>query len=185
MRAILSAARRSRAARTGVWAALAGLLAVLVVTVLVPRLAGASTYTVLTGSMRPDLGPGTLLVVRPTDPGDIDVGSVITYQLRSGEPEVVTHRVVTVAHADDGSPVFQTQGDANDSPDEHWVKPVQLRGEVWYSVPFVGHVNQVLSPDRRAQLAVLAALVLLAYAVVMFTLAVRDWLPRRFRVRHG
>ena len=42
----------------------------------------------------PASAPGSVVVVRPVDPADIGVGSVITYQLESGEPEVVTHRVV-------------------------------------------------------------------------------------------
>ncbi len=70
------------------------LAAVIAVAVVVPRLAGARPYVVLTGSMRPGMPPGTLVVVRPVDPRSIGVGDVITYQVASGEPDVVTHRVV-------------------------------------------------------------------------------------------
>src|SRR5690606_27056120 len=40
------------------WAVILVLLAMLTVTVLVPRIAGATPYTVLTGSMQPHLPPG-------------------------------------------------------------------------------------------------------------------------------
>ncbi len=59
-----------------------------------PRLGGATPYTVLTSSMEPEYPPGTLVVVRPVPIEEIGIGDVITYQLESGEPTVVTHRVV-------------------------------------------------------------------------------------------
>ena len=68
--------------------------------VLVPRLAGATPYTVLTGSMSPAYPPGTMIVTRPH--GSVGLGSVITFQLVSGKPEVVTHRVVAIARHPDG-----------------------------------------------------------------------------------
>ena len=80
--------------RLAAWLVVGASLAALVVGVLLPRMAGATPYTVLTGSMTPNLPPGTLVVVRPVDAGTIGTDSVITYQLASGEPEVVTHRVV-------------------------------------------------------------------------------------------
>ena len=63
-------------------------------TVVIPFVLGAQSYTVLTGSMRPGFEPGTLIAVRATDPEEIRIGDVITYQLEPGRPEVVTHRVV-------------------------------------------------------------------------------------------
>ncbi|RYJ02767.1 MAG: signal peptidase I, partial [Actinomycetales bacterium] len=67
-----------------VWVLLLGFVAMLVVSVLVPRLAGATPYTVLTGSMRPTMPPGTLVVAKPVDPEALEVGDVVTVQLRSG-----------------------------------------------------------------------------------------------------
>lgn len=163
-------AARHVATRTGRWlvrALLLALVALLLVTVVVPRLAGAAPYTVLTGSMRPDLPPGTFIAVRPVDPAEVGVGSVITYQRESGRPEVVTHRVVSQAVAADGTPLFRTRGDANGAADPGWVRPVQLRGEVWYSVPHVGRVSALLTEDRRDLVVRGLALGLLAYGVVM------------------
>lgn len=156
------------------WTVLLGLSALLVVTVLVPKLNGASSYTVLTSSMEPDLPAGALVVVRPVDPRDIGVGSVVTYQLETGEPEVVTHRVVSQGIGDGGEPVYQMQGDANEDPDASWVRPVQLRGELWYAVPHVGHLNSILSPDVRRIARVGVALALFGYAAVLLGAAARD-----------
>ena len=53
----------------------------------------------------------------PVDPDELGVGAVITYQMESGRPQVVTHRVVAVVNAIDGERRFLTQGDANEEAD--------------------------------------------------------------------
>lgn len=154
--------------RLAAWLVVGASLAALVVGVLVPRVAGATPYTVLTSSMTPNLPPGTLVVVRPVDAEEIGTDTVVTYQLRSGEPEVVTHRVVAIRTDLDGQVTFQTQGDANNTPDAAWVRPEQIRGELWYAVPYLGRASTALSPDRRAQLVQVAGGLLLLYAALMF-----------------
>lgn len=155
------------------WVVILAVSAVLVVAVLVPRLAGAMPYTVLTGSMQPQYPPGTLVVVKPVPTGDIRVGDVVTYQLVSGQPAVVTHRVVAMRTSIDGARTFTMQGDANDVPDEKAVRAVQVRGRLWYAVPYLGYVNEVLT-GRQRQLAVyVVAGGLSLYALFMFAGAVR------------
>ncbi|HET7735081.1 MAG TPA: signal peptidase I [Nocardioidaceae bacterium] len=148
--------------------------AALVAGVVVPTVSGATPYTVLTGSMTPALDPGTLIVVRPVDSEQVAVGDVVTYQLRSGEPEVVTHRVVSVGINGDGERIFRTRGDANSVADGEWVRSIQLRGEVWYSVPHLGRVSTLMPRDVRRVLVLLVAATLLTYAALMFGGAARE-----------
>lgn len=164
------------------WSVILGAGTVLVVAVAVPRLAGATAYHVQTGSMRPGLPPGTLVVVRPVEPDEIGVGSVVTYQLESGRPAVTTHRVVQVGINNlTGERTFRTRGDANEGVDPEPVRPVQVRGELWYAVPHLGRVDDVVhGPRRPLLLGVVAAL--LGYAALMFSGAGRD---RRARGRDG
>ena len=157
MRRTLTFAGRALATAVVVVASLA-----LLAGVLVPRLAGATPYTVLTDSMAPALPRGTLIVVRPSD--DVGMGDVITFQLRSGEPEVATHRVVGVGTTVNGEPVYTTRGDANDVADVEQVGAVQVRGELWYHVPFLGYVGALLTGGQRQGIAVAAAAALVAYA---------------------
>ncbi len=140
------------------------LLAVLVV--LVPAVSRSTPYTILTSSMEPGLPPGTLVIVKPIDPVDVRIGSVITYQLDSGEPAVVTHRVVEIQgpNLPGGDPSFITKGDANSAPDAKPVMTVQLRGEVWYSVPLIGWVNNIVNGDLRAVVIPVVAGLLFLYA---------------------
>ena len=160
--------------RVTTWTVLLAALAALALVVVVPRLAGATAYTVLTGSMEPGLPPGTLIVVKPAPADEIGVGTVITYQLKSEQPTVVTHRVVTQGIDDDGKPVFETQGDANEVPDAAWVRPVQIKGEKWYAVPHLGYVGNLLTGKERQMGIYLVAALLLSYALVLFGSGFRD-----------
>jgi signal peptidase I len=74
------------------------------------------TVTVLSGSMRPDIPPGAVLVEAPQPARTLRVGDVITYAIPIDDHHVVTHRVVRIVSGGD-HPVFETQGDANDTPD--------------------------------------------------------------------
>lgn len=156
------------------WLVILVVVSVLAVAVLIPRLGGATPYTILTGSMRPDLPPGTLVVVKPIDAEKIGVGSVVTYQLESGKPTVVTHRVVSAGIDGRGEPTFTTQGDANSAPDAKPVMPVQIKGKVWYSVPYLGHVNNEITGKERHMTTVIVVSFLLLYAAYMFTSSLRD-----------
>lgn len=163
------------------WSFVLAVAGVLAVTVVVPRLAGATPYTVLNSSMRPGMPPGTLVVDKPVDPAHLGVGEVITYQLKSGEPTVVTHRVVAVTSAINGERTYITQGDANDAPDPLPVRPVQVKGQRWYSLPYLGRVNTLLTGHQRQDGVFVAAGLLLAYAAFMFAGSVKD----RRRARRG
>ncbi|MBY6539921.1 signal peptidase I [Rhodococcus sp. BP-349] len=154
------------------WTALLAASAVLVIAVLIPKIAGAQPYTILTPSMSPTYPPGTLVVVKPTDL--IGPGTVVTYQVQSGLPEVVTHRVMSTAFDDRGERRFVTQGDANDSPDRALVRPEQIRGSVWYSVPYLGYVNNWLTGSTRTAVVGIAAGLLFGYAAWQFVSAARD-----------
>jgi signal peptidase len=150
------------------WVVIGVVAALMAGCVLVPRLAGATPYTILTSSMEPTMAPGTLVVVRPAEAAEIGIGDVITYQLESGEPAVATHRVIAVTRGPDGEPNFLTQGDGNDSPDPDPVVPEQVRGVAWYQLPHVGRVNQVVDAATRHALTTLLAAGLLGYAAWMF-----------------
>ena len=69
-----------------------------------------------TGSMRPAIAPGDLVILRPVDPASIHLGDVITFQAPIGSHELVTHRVVAVTSSAQGF-AFRTKGDANQVPD--------------------------------------------------------------------
>jgi signal peptidase len=152
------------------WALIVAAAVALAVAVVIPTVAGGTALTILTGSMRPDLPPGTLVVIRPVEPTDLRIGDVITYQIESGKPAVVTHRIVGISFDGRGHRLFTTRGDANGSDDPRPVRPVQITGEKWYSVPHLGWVNSLLSPQERGIGRIIIAAALFAYALwVLFS----------------
>jgi signal peptidase len=165
--------------RFAAWIVILAMTAAISAAVLVPRIGGATPYTILTGSMRPNMPQGTLVVVKPVPIDQIGIGTVVTYQLSSGEPTVVTHRVVGVRFDGTGKRLFTTQGDANNAPDAKLVRPVQIKGKLWYHVKYLGYVNTFVS-GRQRQIAMITVISgLLLYASYMFTSDLRTRFTRR------
>jgi len=150
--------------------------------VVVPRVAGATPYTILTGSMRPSLPPGTLVVVKPKPVDELQVGDVVTYQLKSGEATVVTHRITQIGTNLKGEVSFTTKGDANNVVDANPVRPEQIRGELLYAVPKLGYVNNFVSGDQRQVATYVVVTGLLGYAAFMSVAALRE--RRRAKQEH-
>ncbi|RZU67074.1 signal peptidase [Microterricola gilva] len=146
------------------WIVIVASLAAITALVVVPRIAGASPYTILTGSMIPDMPPGTIVVVKPLPFDQIRQGDVITYQIESGKPMVVTHRVVGVDVVD-GKTRLVTQGDANDAPDAESVREVQVKGVVWYHVPFIGFATTLIDDTSKGIAVRVLGGLLIAYAL--------------------
>lgn len=163
------------------WLLLFAAVSLLAAVVVVPRLAGATPYTIMTSSMRPHMPPGTLVVAKTVDPATLHTGDVITYQLRSGQPDVVTHRIVGVGQDGRGERLFTMKGDNNPTTDPAPARAVQIRGKVWYSVPYIGYLNQVITGRQHIIAVYVVAGLLFAYAALMMLSAARD---RRRSRRH-
>lgn len=141
---------------------------VAIVLIVVPLASGSQSYSVLTSSMKPNYGPGTFLVVKPTAFDSLKVGDVITYQIESGRPDVITHRILSVGADQEGNRTVLTQGDNNDLADENPVTEVQVRGKLFYAVPYVGvAANWLGNHDRGVFGKALAAGFILYGAVSM------------------
>ncbi len=170
------------------WGLSAGLLAFVLLigalAIVVPAVTGSTPMTILTGSMTPTYPPGTLIIVKPVDTDTITVGMPITYQLESGKDVVVTHRVVAVTSGSDGSTTFITKGDANAVADEMPVRPVQVRGVVWYSIPYLGWVNTAVNGENRVWIIPVIAGGLFLYAGYAVASSIAS-AARRRRARAG
>src|SRR4051794_26793249 len=110
-----------------------------------PHVLGYRTMTMLTGSMSPQIDPGDVVISTPLDVQDVAEGMVISYHIPIDDHRVVTHRVVSVEHGDDGNITVQTKGDANTAVDP-W--QATLQGDTAYQVraviPELGHVIEAL-----------------------------------------
>ncbi|MCW2674596.1 MAG: hypothetical protein JWP14_3185 [Frankiales bacterium] len=158
----------SKAALSLLLAVIVGALAVLTV---VPRAVHGSALTVLTGSMTPTIPVGSVVLVRPVDPGTLHVGDVITYQKEPGKPEYITHRI-TAIHTGTTPVTLTTKGDANRGADPWSVPVTAVRGKVLFHVPYLGTARNAVSGGAIA--LPLAILGLLGYAVAQLLAARGD-----------
>jgi signal peptidase I len=140
-------------------------LAVAVLVIALPAVVGGAALTVLTNSMAPKFPPGTLIIIKPTSIADIKVGDVLTYQIKSGDPAVISHRVVTRSVNLEGETTFTTKGDNNDLPDPKPIREVQVKGTLWYAIPYLGYVNNAVNGETRPLVTPIIAGLLFAYAV--------------------
>ena len=174
----MSAENRRRHVRAGKRSVLAAVVACIVVG-LIGAIAAAvmsgqyQVRPVLSGSMRPGLPIGGVVVTKRVPTSSLQIRDVIVFHRPDQPDELIVHRIVSITPGLAG-PVVQTQGDANDAPDP-W--RATMNGPTAYravfSLPLLGYPAVWMhSPTgRRVLLAV--GLLLVAGA------ALRR--PKRFR----
>lgn len=94
-----------------------------------PMPLGFGMAVVLSGSMEPALNVNDLVIVVPAK--SVNKGDVIVFQQ---EGSLIIHRVINV---DEAGKKIQTQGDANNTPDEP-IDFSQVKGRKLFHIPFVG-----------------------------------------------
>mgnify|MGYP001143672042 CR=1 FL=1 len=136
VRASLVRPRRARREREG---SLGGWIIVTVVAVAIIWFAvglfPVQPITVISGSMRPTLDVGDVVIIAKVDADTIKPGDIIQFR----EPDGVTtiHRVVEIQEIEEER-VFITQGDANEKPDAEPVLSANVVGKAIFDIPKVG-----------------------------------------------
>jgi signal peptidase len=102
----------------------------LTVLAVAPSLFGHDPIVVTSGSMRPTIDVGDVVVTTPSDGLALSERTVINYEVDDG---LQLHRIVDVMR--DG---YRTAGDANADRDSGVVRPPQVRGTGTVVVPFIG-----------------------------------------------
>jgi signal peptidase I len=154
----------------GVWTAL-GLALGLAAIVTLPGALGYRSLTVVSGSMEPTLGTGSVVIDEVISPGEARPGDIVTFQdpLR---PRQLTHRLQKVRVEGD-TYYMVTLGDANDAP-ERWTVPADGRlGRVVAHLPKLGYARAAVG-TRYARLGVLGAVLALGAMLL-----VDMWRPPR------
>lgn len=154
------------------------LLVIALLLVGIPRLLGAHTMTVVSGSMKPALGIGDVVVVRPTEAESLQFGDIITFQLASGRPEVATHRIIGIGEDANGKRSFVTKGDANNVADQDLVAAEQVRGKVMYDLPKIGLVTTIFNADLKRWILFAVASALIIYGAKNLIVPTKSTGPR-------
>ena len=167
------AAARARLALRFLSSAGAGLAIGLVLAVGISLALGYRSYSVLSGSMEPNIHTGDAVVDEAISPLEARVGDVITFKDPSRGGELVTHRVRSV-RPHGATVAFVTKGDANNAV-ERWSMPAKgSLGRVAYRLPSAGRaVAEIRGPLGRLLLIAIPALCLGLYELR------RIWRPRR------
>ena len=133
------------------------------------RLMGYRVYTVISGSMEPDISVGDLVYVKPVDPSTIQVGDDITFVLNE-DLVVATHRVIRI---DAEKKHIYTKGIANEIADTDPVHFKNVLGVVQFHIPLLGYVSDFIQnpPGMYITIAAGAALIILVF--------LPDFLPRK------
>ena len=120
-------------------------LALTVLLLVLPRVAGYRTYVVTGRSMTGTISIGSLVYSHPVPVPSLRVGDIITF-VPPDIDENVTHRIVGLRTASDGTLRISTKGDAVSNRDPWQVKPTTaaLPREVM-AIPYLGYLAAVLS----------------------------------------
>ena len=132
-----------------------------------PAVFGYRMYIVLSGSMEPAFAAGSLAVVKPIQPEQIESGDIITYRGLGEREQLVSHRVAAVDVDANGDYHFTTKGDANDVADPNPITDINLVGKVVLAIPYLGIVMQYAKTKQGLLfLIIIPAAAVLGYELV-------------------
>ena len=116
-----------------------------------------------TGSMRPALEIGDLLIIQGVQATSIRVGDIIVFKPPegSGLESPTVHRVVRIESSEEGTLQFKTKGDDNPNEDLFWVPEDHIYGRVIHRIPYLGYI--ALNPAIPIILIMITAIVLLLW----------------------
>ncbi len=113
------------------------LLALLVIISLLPIKDNYKLYSVMSGSMEPAIGVGSMIASQPA--GSYQVDDIITFYNKNSTKETTTHRIVEVSK-EDSVTKYYTKGDANESQDGDYVTEERIEGKYLFRVPWLGYL---------------------------------------------
>lgn len=143
------------------------------------QVVGVKYFSVVSGSMEPEIPTGSLVVTVPESlSGQAEPGDIISY-VADENLTVVTHRVVTRDY--EGS-TLTTQGDANEAADPP-VHSANVVGKVLVTVPAIGIPLSYLS-TTTGKIIVITALVTLFLLVTLANLLTQKKPQRRLVISY-
>ena len=152
------------------------LLGVFVVFSFIPFPGNYKVFTVMSGSMEPAIGTGSLVFVKPLS--DYNVGDIITR--RTTDPKVtITHRIVSKEEIN-GQIAFETKGDANDAPDGEKFTREGIVGKVFVTIPFLGYPVAYAKTTPGLILLIIIPAIIIIYDEIN---KIKDEIRKKFRYR--
>ena len=127
----------------------------------VPMFGGYCPLIVESGSMKPEINSGDLIICKQIDSSQVKIDDVIAFfDPASNKSSVVTHRVVEIVN-ENGSLSFQTKGDANNVADTNLVPADNLVGIYQFRIPGAGSIAMFMQTPAGLIICVFVPLALL------------------------
>lgn len=123
-----------------------------------PSFLGIKTYTIISGSMEPEVKIGDIVIVKENQNEDLNIGDIISY--RQGQ-SVVTHRIVDIYETEEEK-IYKTKGDSNNVEDKLEIKDNMIEGKMIGKVPFLGKISTLL--QGKVAIIVIALMVYIYFA---------------------
>ena len=101
-----------------------------------PSVFGIKMYVIISGSMKPELDIGDIVIVKEVNQEDLKKGDIISY--RQGHT-VVTHRIDGIV-SENNEDVYRTKGDSNNTEDSKLVTYENIEGKVIYQISSLGNI---------------------------------------------
>ena len=95
---------------------------------------GFRSFTVVTGSMEPNIHVGSVVITKTLN--DYEFGEIITFKRKN---LTVTHRLTGIKNGN-----YVTKGDKNKKPDAEFVKKTDVIGQVLIVIPYFGRIATFL-----------------------------------------
>ncbi len=118
---------------------------------------GYKPLIVATGSMKPAIDPGDIIVTKSINPEKIKPGDIITYRVNGAIP--VTHRVVRLEKSN-GSLLFVTKGDANKGDDPEPVSADRIIGKMVFKISKAGYVAEFFKTPAGFMIGIIIPLII-------------------------
>jgi len=139
----------------------AGLVAGIALSMLVPLAFHARPLTVMSGSMEPTIHTGDVVMSRQVPPAQLQRGDIVSFRDPERGGLLVTHRVRTITRKGDKF-TFITKGDANNSSERWRVAATDRVGHTMYRIPAIGRVLAFSHTRQGILMLVLLPLLVLA-----------------------
>jgi len=113
------------------------------------------------GSMKPTLNIGDIIIAKGVNPKELKVGDIIIFQLRNSNVLIV-HRIVNIINKGD-SVIIYTKGDNNPVQDPWFVTGDEVKGLVIFRIPFLGYISLIFQKTPQLYLAFIILILIILF----------------------
>lgn len=117
---------------------------------------GFRAYIITTESMKPNINPGDVIIIKSVTEEELMVNDVITFNTESG---INTHRITKIEN--EGIKTYVIKGDNNNLEDENKITFSQILGKQILRIPVLGKIAITLQDE--VYIIIIAIIVLLIY----------------------